>query len=168
MRHDQHLSEQDLTAVVAGLELDSPARSHLADCVACRRAVRATEDVIAMRRLHLEAEAPDLDHQCELVLEAIASDRVVRHSPRWSWRLMVAAAAAVVVILLGGMVWMNGLHEASSGTSPLAANEAPFVPEDVLAEVDAALAEDQIPGFAPLEGLVPGDQDLELLLEEES
>jgi hypothetical protein len=167
MSQDQHLNDEQLAAVIAGLSVDPAAQAHLAECLACRRSVQMTEEAVALRRRQMEAQAPDLTRQRREIMDAIG--RVDgQGNGRRSRQLLLAAAAAVAAVLLGSLLWTLGWQRPEAQSFAIAAPTTDIAAEEVLAQVDAVLASDQIPGFAPLEGIVPDDQELERLLEEES
>jgi len=139
----QHLDDATLTAAVAGLDLTPDERRHLADCVACRRAVDGLRRTIAARRSELEAGAPDWTAQRRAVLERLPQGRPA-FRPRLSAPLL-ALAAAVLVGAIGLAVWQIGLQ--APAAPPADAAEL----ERVLAEADALLADDSIPGFEPID-----------------
>ncbi len=138
-----HLDDATLAAAVAGLDPTPEQRRHLADCLACRRAVDELQRTIAGRRFALEAEAPDWDAQRRAILARLPQPRPAAR-PRSSAPLL-ALAATILVGAIGLGVWQFGL-EAPAGP-PADAAEL----ERVLAEADALLADDSIPGFEPID-----------------
>ena len=151
-----HLEDHEFTAAVEGLDLAPGAAEHLASCISCRQQVDVLEGAIAERRGEMEVGAPDWDRQREEILSRLGSappENAVASRRRWQPLL---AAAAVVVVAVGlGSLWR-----------PSGAPETVLTPEiaieEILAEVDAVLADDSLPGF---ESIDPGVDDPESLFE---
>ena len=136
-----HLEENELTAVVAGLELEAAAEEHLGSCVSCRRQVSAMRDVIDARRGDLEAEAPDWVRQRREIMSQLPPAPAVRPMRRSPWIRPLLAIAAVLVAAVG----LRALWTPAPTADPGVISELPV--EQILAEVDAMLADDSIPGF---------------------
>ncbi len=136
-----HLEENELTAVVAGLELEAAAEEHLGSCVSCRRQVSAMRDVIDARRGDLEAEAPDWVRQRREIMSQLPPAPAVRPMRRSPWTRPLLAIAAVLVAAVG----LRALWTPAPTADPGVISELPV--EQILAEVDAMLADDSIPGF---------------------
>ena len=136
-----HLEENELTAVVAGLELEAAAEEHLGSCVSCRRQVSAMRDVIDARRGDLEAEAPDWVRQRREIMSQLPPAPAVRPMRRSPWTRPLLAIAAVLVAAVG----LRALWTPAPMADPGVVSELPV--EQILAEVDAMLADDSIPGF---------------------
>ena len=96
-----HLEENELTAVVAGLELEAAAEEHLGSCVSCRRQVSAMRDVIDARRGDLKAEAPDWVRQRREIMSQLPPAPAVRPMRRSPWIRPLLAIAAVLVAAVG-------------------------------------------------------------------
>ncbi len=145
---NRHLTDDEVTRLVAGIDAGPEAAAHLASCVACRRRVEALTAPIAGRRAQLEAGAPDWDAQREAILGRLepAPAPVVRLN-RHRWRRAVLAAAAALVAALG--LWLNVGHRAA----PTPGRELHV--EQILNEVDTTLADESVPGFEALDQLVP-------------
>lgn len=143
-----HLSETDLAAAVAGLDLDRSAAEHLAACETCRRTVRSTRVLLEQRRLELRTEEPDWDRQRRAVLARLPTRRrLAMPRLRLWWRPLLAAAAVLALAATVALVRPRG-------TAPSTRPDLPV--EQILAEVDASLDGSTIPGFGPLGSLVPG------------
>ena len=136
-----HLEENEFTAVVAGLELEAAAEEHLGSCVSCRRQVSAMRDVIDARRGDLEAEAPDWVRQRREIMSQLPPAPAVRPMRRSPWTRPLLAIAAVLVAAVG----LRALWTPAPTADPGVISELPV--EQILAEVDAMLADDSIPGF---------------------
>jgi len=143
-----HLDELEITAAVSGLELETVAEEHLASCLSCRRQVSSMRGLLGARRQSLEAEGPDWQRQRQEILLRLPSAPTAG-SYRRQWIRPWLAVAAILVAAIGlRMVWTP--PPADRATSP----ELPV--EQILAEVDAILADDSIPGFEIIE---PGLDD---------
>ena len=136
-----HLEENEFTAVVAGLELEAAAEEHLGSCVSCRRQVSAMRDVIDARRGDLEAEAPDWVRQRREIMSQLPPAPAVRPMRRSPWTRPLLAIAAVLVAAVG----LRALWTPAPTADPGVISELPV--EQILAEVDAMLVDDSIPGF---------------------
>jgi anti-sigma factor RsiW len=138
---NRHLEEHEITTAVAGLELDARFAEHLGTCVSCRERVAAMREAIEERRRDLEAEAPNWEQQREDILRRLPSTPTERPSRRRSWTRPLLALAAVVVVAIGlRVLWTPG-----SPPEPPVGAELPV--EEILAEVDAVLDDESIPGF---------------------
>jgi hypothetical protein len=73
-----HLEEHEISAAVAGLELDEAATEHLGSCLSCRQQVSAIRGLIDARRQGLEIDAPDWERQGQEVLLRLPSTPTVR------------------------------------------------------------------------------------------
>jgi hypothetical protein len=145
----KHLENERISAVVAGLELEAEERAHLESCVECRRSVSAMRDLISVRRVQLEAGEPDWSAQREAVLGRLPpAGRTGPARGRGWWRPALAAAAAVIV---AGVVILMGPR-----SSELASNGPEIPVAEILAEVDALLEDDSIPGFEVIDPGVDG------------
>jgi anti-sigma factor RsiW len=136
-----HLEEHEITAAVAGLELETTAEEHLGSCLSCRRQVAAMRDVIGARRGGLEAEAPDWDRQRREIMLQLPSTPATQPKRRHPWTRPLLAIAAVLVAAVG----LRALWTPAPTADPGVISELPV--EQILAEVDAMLADDSIPGF---------------------
>lgn len=144
---NRHLDEQELAAAVAGLELEAAAREHLAACLACRQAVRATGGVIDARRRELAAGEPDWAAQRGAILARLPAVPAARSPWRRTWWRPALAAAAAVALASAALLLRPQPARPTDGRPPV---------EQILAEVDATLDGGEIPGFGPLGSLVPG------------
>jgi len=135
-----HLEEHEITAAVAGLELEAAAEEHLGSCVSCRRQVSAMRDLIDARLEDLEAEAPDWERQRQEIMLQLPGTPIARPRRR-RWTRPLLAVAAVLLAVVG----LRALWAPAPVVEPSGASELPV--EQILAEVDAMLADDSIPGF---------------------
>jgi hypothetical protein len=148
MKH--HLEEHEMTAAVAGLELDAAAEKHLGSCLSCRQRASAMRDLIDARRQDLEADAPDWERQRQEVLLRLPSVPAAQSARRRFWARPLLAVAAVLVAAIG----LRALWMPAPPVDLAVDSELPV--EQILAEVDAVLADDSIPG---LELIDPGLED---------
>ncbi len=151
-----HLDEEQITAAVAGLDLELETQEHLTGCLSCRQRVAAFEDLVASRGKQMAAETPDWDRQRAEILLRLPADPASRpvRTRRWLQPLIAAAAVAIVVVGLD-LVWSP-----SPTGDPVVELEVPI--EQILADVDAVLSDDSLPGFEPID---PGVDDLESIFE---
>jgi len=151
-----HLDEHEITAAVAGLELEPGAEEHLASCLSCRQQMTAIKDLIDARGEQMAAETPDWDRQREEILLRLPNDQAGRSVKIRRWMRPLLAAAAVLLVAVGlKVLWVP----ATPGDSVV---EVEIPIEQILAEVDAVLADDSLPGF---ESIDPGVDDLERYFE---
>ena len=135
-----HLEEHEITSAVAGLELEPAAEEHLTACLSCRQRVASMRELIDAQRLRLEAEAPDWERQRQEVLLRLPSALTAGPERRRWWTRPLFAVAAVLVAAIGlRMLWAPPPADRATNA------ELPV--EQILAEVDAMLADDSIPGF---------------------
>ena len=139
-----HLEEHEITAAVAGLELEAGVEEHLGSCVSCRRQVSAMREVIDARLEDLEAEAPDWERQRQEIMLQLPATPMARPKRRL-WTRPLLAVAAVLVAAIG----LRALWAPAPVVDPGVVSELPV--EQILAEVDAMLADDSIPGFELLD-----------------
>ena len=139
-----HLEEHEITAAVAGLELEAAVEEHLGSCVSCRRQVFAMREVIDARLEDLEAEAPDWERQRQEIILQLPATPIARPKRRL-WTRPLLAVAAVLVAAIG----LRALWKPAPVVDPGVVSELPV--EQILAEVDAMLADDSIPGFELLD-----------------
>jgi hypothetical protein len=145
-----HLDEREISTAVAGLELESASEEHLGSCLSCRQRVSAMRGVIDARRHDLEEEAPDWECQRQEILLRLPTELAARPSHRRLWIRPLLAVAAVLVVAIG----LRILWTPAPPADPVAGTELPV--EQILAEVDAVLADDSIPGFELID---PGLED---------
>jgi len=131
-----HLDDHEIAAAVAGLPLDEPATEHLAGCLSCNRQVTALQRLTIERRRQMADEAPDWQTQQEQILSRLGDSPAPRSARRWMRPAL--AAAAVVAIAVG-----VGLLQQPNGVGP----SQEIAVEEILAEADALLEDDSIPGF---------------------
>ena len=139
-----HLEEHEITAAVAGLELEAAVEEHLGSCVSCRRQVSAMREVIDARLEDLEAEAPDWERQRQEIMLQLPATPMARPRRRL-WTRPLLAVAAVLVAAIG----LRALWAPAPVVDPGVVSELPV--EQILAEGDAMLADDSIPGLEPLD-----------------
>jgi len=140
-----HLEEHEMSAAVAGLELETTAEEHLGSCMTCRQQVSATRAVIDVRLGELEAETPDWDRQRQEIMLKLPLRPTVQPFRRRPWARPLLAIAAVLVVAIG----LRVLWTPTPGTDPGVVSDLPV--EQILAEVDAMLADDTIPGLELLD-----------------
>jgi hypothetical protein len=148
----RHLDDQEMTAAVAELELAPERAEHLGSCLDCSRQVAVLARLIERRRAEMTAGEPDWEVTSAAVLARIAGSTGESPAPqrvRW-WRPLAAAAATVLVAVAVVL-----LSPGERGQAP-ARSELPV--DEILAEVDAVLDDDSIPGF---EAIDPGLDMLE-------
>ncbi len=139
-----HLTDDEVTAAVAGLEGPQEAAEHLSSCVSCRQEVAELQRLIADRRRGMEAEFPDWQRQRQEVMARLADRATVHRISARSWlRPFLAAAAALVVAVGVGLLMPHG------AATPPATDD--LAVEQILAEVDAVLADDSLPGFESID-----------------
>lgn len=147
-----HLDEQHITAAIAGLELEPGVREHLATCLSCRQQVAAFTDLIDARGEQMAAEMPDWDRQRAEILLRLPAIPAGRSAKSRRWLRPLIAAAAVVIVVVG----LELLWSPTPTGDPVVELEVPI--EQILADVDAVLSDDSLPGF---ESIDPGFDDLE-------
>jgi predicted anti-sigma-YlaC factor YlaD len=137
----KHLDDHQITAAVAGLELEVAAAEHLQSCLSCRQQVSAMRDLIDGQRQQLEDEAPNWDRQRQEIMLRLPTIPARQATPRRVWTRPLLAVAAVLIAAIGvRALWLPAPAGDSIGP--------PEIPvEQILAEVDALLADDTIPGF---------------------
>jgi predicted anti-sigma-YlaC factor YlaD len=154
----RHLEEHELTAAVAGLELDQTARDHLRSCLSCRRQVTAIRRLLDQRRELINGQAPDWDRQQQEILAQLPPPRAaVVPIRRQQWLRPLLAAAAVILLAVG----IGSLYQAPGSVvpgTPIPTDE--LAVEEILAEVDAILAADGIPGFEALGEIIPNSDEI--------
>ena len=152
-----HLTEHEITAAVVGGELTPAAEGHLLECLPCRRRVGELTSLLAERRRQVAAEEPDWDAQRRAVMSALPTEPAVvigrSHPHRWLRPLLAAAAVLLVAVGVGHLL----------GTGPGVVAETEQIPlEQILAEADALLSDEAIPGFDVVD---PGLGDLDTFTE---
>jgi anti-sigma factor RsiW len=143
-----HVTDEDLAAVVAGLEVPPEAEAHLSSCLSCRHEVAELQRFVAERRDGMADESPDWQRQRQAVMARLA-DTPTDRAPARRWLRPLLAAAAVLVVAVGVGLLMKGGAAAPPAIDDLAV-------EQILADVDAVLADDSLPGF---ESIDPGVDD---------
>jgi len=144
-----HLSDEQIAAAAAGLDLDGSAADHLESCVACRTEIEALERLIAARRRRFAAELPDWETQATAVMERIPAAVRTPGRARSAWLRPVFALAALVVLAVAVGLLRPDREPAPSTAEPSV--------EEVLAEMNELLSDDRIPGFEVID---PGIDDL--------
>jgi hypothetical protein len=148
MPMNTHLDDQEIAAAVAGLGVEPVAAAHLAACGGCKLRVAELQQLIDRRRFELLDEAPDWEAQRRQVLRRLVPQ--ARKTRRL--RPVLAAAAAVLVALTLSLLRVPGL--------PGDAAPPRFDVENILAEVDAVLADDALPGFEAIDPGLDSPEDL--------
>jgi anti-sigma factor RsiW len=151
-----HLEDHELAAARAGDELAAPAAEHLQGCVACRRELDELTRMVASRREQQAVTEPDWDEQHRRIMDRLRPPAAAVSGSRRRWLKPLLAAAATLILAVGlRSMWL----------SP----EAPELPiendlqiEQILAEVEAVLDDESLPGF---EAIDPGLDDPEGLFE---
>ena len=148
-----HLKDHDVTAAVAGLDLDPAPRDHLESCLDCRRQVAAMQELIEARRDRMRAGEPDWDRQRAEVLSRLPAAGAVQ--PPWNRRLrpLLAAAAAALVAVALTLLW-------APAREPKVVAAPELQVEEILADVDALLADDSLPGFEAIDPGLDNPEDL--------
>lgn len=136
-----HLDENEISAAVAGIELEPPSEKHLHSCLSCRQQVSQMRGVIDEERRKLKAEAPDWDRQRQEILMRLPLEATGRPVRRRVWTRPLLTVAAVFVAAIG----LRALWAPAPAIDPTVSAELPV--EQILADVDAVLADDSIPGF---------------------
>ena len=98
-------------------------------------------DVIDARLEDLEAETPDWERQRQEIMLQLPSMPATQPKRRHLWTRPLLAVAAVLVAAIG----LRALWMPAPVADPGVTTELPV--EQILAEVDAMLADDSIPGF---------------------
>ena len=151
----KHLNDEELSMAVAGQDISPEAEDHLSVCMSCRQEVDALRGAIGRRRATLESQAPDWQSQQRAVMDRLAAGPVDTQPPARRWLRPFMAVAATLVIAVGvGVLIPPGTIDAPP------TEELPI--EEILAEVDALLADDSLPGF---ESIDPGFDDPESIFE---
>lgn len=152
-----HVTDSELSEAVAGVSVDPRIEEHLGSCVACRRRLDEVREILALRRADLEAGAPDWEAQRQRILAQIESPRAVvvpLRRGRW-WRPALAAAASLIA---AAGLWIGvARHRPAQTAGTLAV-------EQILSEVDATLADNEVPGFEALDSIVPTSDEIESLI----
>jgi len=139
-----HLDDDQIAAVLAGLELEPDVRAHLEGCVACRRVLAGPEETVAARRRAMLDEMPDFEAQRRAIMAKIGAPAVVGPRGHGARHTLLALAAAAVVAIGVAVLWPedSGDRAHRGGDVPVAT---------ILEETEALLADDAIPGFEPIQ-----------------
>jgi len=136
-----HLDEREISAAVAGLSLADGSVGHLESCLECRRRVADLAQLIGRRRAEQATGEPDWEAARAAVLARLPDledARLKAQRLRW-WRPLAAAAAVIVAAAAVVLLAPDRIAvDPTKGGIPV---------EEILAEVDAVLADDSIPGF---------------------
>ena len=148
----RHLDDHEIAAAVAELELAPERAEHLGSCLDCNRQVAALARLIEGRRAEMTVGEPDWEVTSAAVLVRISeSTGDSQPSQRTRWWRPLAAAAAMVLVAAAVALLVPGDRSPTPARSELPVDE-------ILAEVDAVLDDDSIPGF---EAIDPGLDMLE-------
>jgi anti-sigma factor RsiW len=151
-----HLEDHELAAALAGDELEATAAEHLQACVACRRELDELRRMVASRREQQAVAEPDWDSQHRRIMDRLQPPAAAVSPSRRRWLRPLLAAAATLILAVGlRTVWWP----APVAEQPL---EPDFQVEQILAEVEAVLDDESLPGF---EAIDPGLDDPEGLFE---
>jgi len=142
-----HLTDEQIAALVAGLELGDEALQHLDSCLGCRSAVSEMRCLIETRRDRLVADEPDWEAQRAGVLAGLG-EHASKRRPGWLTPALAAAAAVVMAVAVGVVMGPGG--------SSVTRDEIAL--EEILAEAETLLADRSIPGFELID---PGLDDFE-------
>ena len=134
-----HLTTEELAAVIAGLEIDHDRRQHFDGCVVCRAEAAGMDELIEARRGEILADEPDWEDSAAIVMDRLAESGAPVAARRPRWLRPVLAMAAMLVLAVGVGVMLPG-----GAVDPVGDDLAV---EEILAEMDALLADDSIPGF---------------------
>jgi hypothetical protein len=151
-----HLEDQELAAALAGDELEAPAAEHLQGCVTCRRELDELMRMVAATRAEQASTEPDWDEQHRRVMDRLQPPAAAVSGSRRRWLRPLITAAATLILAVGlRTIWWP----APVAEPPL---EPDFQVEQILAEVEAVLDDESLPGF---EAIDPGLDDPEGLFE---
>jgi hypothetical protein len=132
-----HLTDEQIAASVAGLELGDEAREHLDSCLGCRSSVSEMLCLIEKRRGLLAAGEPDWEAQRAGVLAGLDGHASRRRRPGWLTPALAVAAALVMAVAVGLV--------GGPGGATIPRDEIAL--EEILAEAETLLADRSIPGF---------------------
>ena len=140
-----HLTDEDLAAAVAGHGVSSQAAKHLSSCMSCRQEVAELQQSIAERRQGMDGRGSGLAAAASGGHGASggSNDGPSRLAARRWLRPFLAAAAVLVVAVGVGLLMPHG------AATPSATDDLAI--EQILAEVDAVLADDSLPGFESID-----------------
>ncbi len=150
-----HLDDWQLSAIAASAELDHTMSEHLGSCLVCRRRLVAFQEAVEEHRRALTETAPDWTEQKQAILnrlDTMIRPASVERQRRWL-RPVLAAAATVICVLGAGLL-------RKPNDSTLIATPRPELPiEEILAQTEALLADDIIPGFDVFEHVTDAEID---------
>jgi hypothetical protein len=141
----RHLNDDQIAAVLAGLELEPDARAHLDGCVGCRREVAVFDEATARRRDAMLDDVPDFEAQRRAVMARIPGGPATLARRGRSVRGPVLALAAAVLIAVG----VTALWPDKQVDRRPADVDVPVA--RILEETEALLSDDAIPGFEPIQ-----------------
>ncbi len=171
----RHLDEHELTTAGAGLDLKPGVREHLAACLVCRRQVTWMQELLVSRRAALAAQAPDWQVQRQQILDRLPAPSLVAVPvetaaitplrPR-RWFRPALALAATMLLAVAAVVLVQSIEPQVTQVALLPSPSPQLVDDDlaveeILAEVDAILADSSFPGFEPLGQMLPSNDELE-------
>ena len=104
-----HLTDEQITASVAGLELGDEARRHLDCCLGCRSSVSEMRRLIEARRDLLVAGEPDWEAQRAGVLASLDGHAARRRRPGWLAPLLAGAGLLSPAYMPGFLLLLHHL-----------------------------------------------------------
>lgn len=139
---NRHLNDSELAFAAAGFDLEPGPTAHLEACISCRRSVDLFLNRVDERRRAIEEEAPNWDEQLDQILGGLSihSTKPAEKVRRWLGPLL--ATAATVIIAIG-----TGLIVQERDPVPVPTPRPDIKIEEILAQTDALLSEEGIPGF---------------------
>lgn len=143
-----HLDDVEFTSALAGERLDDEVTGHLGACVSCRRQLAGMRAWIDEQRDRTVQDAPDWQDQLDRIAARLDAVPTPRRRARWL-RPAVAAAALVMVAVGIGVVTLPREDEVREDLTV----------EEILAEAEALLADDSIPGFEVIDPGIEGLRD---------
>jgi hypothetical protein len=138
-----HLDDSELSAILASAISDRKINDHLGSCVVCRRRLETFRNTVGEHRRALMEKAPDWEGQKQAILARLdtAAPAIAERRQR-RWLRPVLAAAATVICVLGA-----GLLQQRTDSTLLATPRPDLPIEEILAQTEALLADDTIPGL---------------------
>lgn len=154
----RHLNDHEMASAAAGFQLDSEPLAHLDGCISCRRSVTLFLDQVEDRRKAMEEETPDWDVQLEQILGGLSNEMIQPTSKRRRWFGPLLAAAATITIAIGTSLIVQK-ESSQSISTPMPDIKI----EEILAQTESLLAEEEIPGLDILDEV--SEDDLAVIFE---